>query len=369
MKDWSEIVRQGKKEDFNFPGRMDGTNISVILDTEFFEAYNDPLHIKHDTAANVYWSCIRGLLSTGEPGFSVDIGDNEGENCRNACCEITSRDDSDMCNLGSINLAKIASKEELHEVVKLGTAFLLCGTLYSKLPIENMYRIREKNRRLGLGLMGMHEWLLKRGKRYEKDSELEEWLRVYECSGAFANYYADKLGISRPIATRAVAPTGTISIVAETTSGIEPIFATAQKRRYLDGNTWKASYIVDPTAKRLIEEGADPSLIEDALSLAEDVERRMIFQAWVQGFVDHGISSTINLPPWGSSLNNESTVTQFGNRLLKYLPHLRGITAYPDGSRDGQPLVRVPYEEAIAHTDVEFVDGSEANCKGGVCGS
>jgi ribonucleoside-diphosphate reductase alpha chain len=166
-----------------------------------------------------------------------------------------------------------------------------------------------------------------------------------------------------------IAPTGTISIIAETTSGIEPIFATALKRRYLDGKDWKAQYIVDPTAQRLISSGISPDLVEDSMTLAEDVERRMQFQAWLQGYVDHGISSTINLPAWGSSLNNEGNVTRFGHTLLKYLPSLRGITAYPDGSRDGQPLVKAPYSEAIKHVGVEFVDGSESNCKGGVCGA
>src|SRR5581483_5307596 len=247
MKEWSDIVKQGKKQDFNFPAPMDGTNISVILDDEFFEAYYDEAHPKSDRAHDVYWKCIGNMLRTGEPGFSVDIGENAGENLRNACTEVCSRDDSDMCNLGSINLARISSLTEFVETVELGTAFLLCGTLYSKLPLEGMYRIRERNRRLGLGLMGVHEWLLQRGSKYGPSDELGQWMDAYLMSGAFANRYSDKLGISRPIATRSIAPTGTISIVAETTSGIEPIFATALKRRYLEGKVWKAQYIVDAT--------------------------------------------------------------------------------------------------------------------------
>jgi ribonucleoside-diphosphate reductase alpha chain len=216
--------------------------------------------------------------------------------------------------------------------------------------------------------MGCHEWMLKRGYRYGEVDELAAWMRSYTMSGAFANRWADKLGVSRPIATRSIAPTGTISIVAETTSGVEPIFATALKRRYLDGNTWRAQYIVDPTARRLIASGVDPALIEDSLTLAEDVERRVSFQVWLQAKVDQGISSTLNIPPWGSSINNEGTVTRFGSILLKYLPQLRGITAYPDGARDGQPLVKVPYNEAIGKEGVIFEDSSEANCPSGVCG-
>lgn len=369
IKDWSEDIKRLKLQDFNFPGPLDGTNISVILDDDFFDAYYSPDHQDHYLSHDVYWQTVRSMLVSGEPGLSVDIGQNEGEHLRNACCEVTSRDDSDMCNLGSINLARVESIEELHDLVDASTAFLLCGTLYSTLPVKEMYKVREKNRRLGLGLMGVHEWLLTRGKRYGVDADLEKWLNVYSMSGSFANRYADKLGVSRPVATRSIAPTGTISMVAETTSGIEPIPAVAYKRRYLDGTTWKAQYKIDSTAQRLIASGVRPDMIEDSLTLAQDVERRMVFQAWMQKFVDHGISSTINLPPWGTALNNEGKVTQFGNILLQQLPLLRGITAYPDGSRGGQPITRVPYEEAISMEGVEFVDNSEQTCSSGVCAS
>lgn len=381
-KDWPDAVKMLKEEDFNFPADLDMTNISVILDDEFFEAYSTPgwsktyrhesySHtVSHEWAHDVYWASVRNMLKTGEPGFSVDIGENCGENLRNACTEVSSRDNGDMCNLASINMARVNSPEQFHECVEVTTAFLLCGTLMSRLPVEYMYRVRERNRRLGLGLMGMHEWMLQRGQRYGPSDELADWMAVYALSGAIANRWADRLGISRPVATRSIAPTGTISIVAETTSGIEPLPYVAYKRRYLDGKTWKAQYVVDSHARRLVEAGVDPDLIEDSVTLAEDVERRMSFQAWLQRHVDHGISSTINLPAWGSSLNNESTVTKFGNTLLRYLPELRGITAYPDGARPGQPLTKHPYWDAISREGVEFVDsGEEAGaCKNGVCG-
>jgi ribonucleoside-diphosphate reductase alpha chain len=372
MKNWSEAIHQLRKEDFNFPAPMNGTNISVILDDEFFDAYEDGTHPKHDLAHSVYWTVIPSMLKTGEPGFSVDVGENSGECARNACTEITSKDNRDICNLGSINLARISDKEELREVVELGTVFLLCGTLMGELPIPEMYKVREKNRRLGLGLMGVHEWLLRRDYTYNYNQELKEWLDVYKTSSIYANATADQFGISRPVATRSIAPTGTISIVAETTSGIEPLFAAAYKRRYLDGTTWKAQYVIDKGAKRLIEQGVDPEQIEDAMTLAEDYERRIQFQSWCQSMVDHGISSTINLPTWGSSINNESTVQAFGEKLFKYLPSLRGITTYPNGARGGQPLNRVPYTEAIKHIGTELVEEKETgdeSCFGGTCSS
>lgn len=308
MKDWPELVRKGKKEDFNFPARMDMTNISVILDDDFFAAISDPrwnrcyqlgrdtFTVSHRWAVQVYDMAVRGMMETGEPGFSVDIGPNSGENLRNACTEVTSRDDEDCCNLASLSMPRFSSKEEFADAVSLSTAFLLCGTLYSKLPIPGMHKVREKNRRLGLGLMGMHEWMLQRGIQYGVNDEMAKWLDAYCTSQSEAYFYADRLGVSRPVATRAVAPTGTISIVAETTSGIEPIPACAYLRRYLDGKVWKSQFVIDSTIRRLVEKyNVDPDLVEDAHRLAHDVERRIKFQAWVQKKVDHAISSTVNL--------------------------------------------------------------------------
>lgn len=367
LKDWPEMVSDAKRHDFNFPATMDGTNISVILDDAFFTAYQ----AGDKQAHNVYDQSISHMLRTGEPGFSIDVGDNEGEHLRNPCCEVVSRDHMDICNLGSINLPLIESIDELAEVVNLATGFLICGTLYSKLPMEGMYRIREKTRRLGLGLMGFHEWLLKRGKQYGPDDELESWLKVYASSGSMSHLWSDRLGISRPVATRAIAPNGTISIVAETTGGIEPIFAPALKRRYLVGKTWKYQFIVDATAKRIIESNhIDPDSIEDAYTLAEVPERRLKFQSWVQQYVDQGISSTINLPEYSG---DEASDKSFGQKVMKELPYLRGLTVYPDGARGGQPLVRCNYREAVDQLGTEFSEeseiGNELVCRGGVCGA
>ena len=372
LKDWSETVKQEKEKNFNFPATMDMTNISVLLDDEFFEAYHDEKHEQHTLAQSAYWSTVRHMLETGEPGFSIDTGRNSRETLRNACTEVTSADDSDVCNLGSINMARIESLEEMERVVELGTAFLLAGTVYSDIPFAGVDKVRNKNRRLGLGLMGLHEWLLVHGKKYGPDEELGKYLEVYAKSGQLVRPYAKKWELSQPIKTRAIAPNGTIGIVAETTTGVEPIFCAAYKRRYLKGQVWNFQYVVDPTAKRLLDSGVQLELIEDAYDLANDVERRVSFQSWVQGYVDHSISSTINLPRWGGVLNNESRVRDFGNMLVKYLPKLRGITVYPDGARAGQPLNPVPLAEAIREEGHVYEESGTTVCdisKGGVCGS
>jgi ribonucleoside-diphosphate reductase alpha chain len=372
IKNWSDDVKRLKAKDFNFPATLDGTNISVQLDDEFFEAYHDEKHVLHSQANSVYWATVKQMLTTAEPGFSVDTGVNANESLRNACTEVTSRDDSDICNLGSINLARIESLSEMARITELATAFLLAGTVYSDVPYSKVDQIRSKNRRLGLGLMGIHEWLLLNGKPYGPDSDLEEYLKVYANSGKYAAKYADKWDLSEPVKTRAIAPTGSIGIIAETTTGIEPIFCVAYKRRYLKHTTWHYQYVIDPTAKRLIEEkGVNPDLIEDAYALSNNVERRVAMQAWTQKYVDHAISSTINLPQWGSEQNNDNTIRDFGNMLIKYLPDLRGITTYPDGARDGQPLTPVKYATASKQLGEVFVEQADiCDITGkGTCGS
>lgn len=371
MKNWSSTIREQKLHNFDFPGTLDGTNISVGLDDRFFEAYHDETHADHSWAREVYWLVIRQMLETAEPGFSVDTGANAGEVLRNACTEVASADDSDICNLGSINLARIHSTAEMRRVVELATLFLLAGTVYSDVPYPKVASIRNKNRRLGLGLMGLHEWLLLRDKPYGEHPDLVPYLEEYAQSTRLARSYADTWGLSQPIKTRAIAPTGTIGIVAETTTGIEPVFCTAYQRRYKSGNSTHYQYVLDPTAKRLVDLGISPHRIEDAHMLAGDVRRRIAFQAWVQRWVDHGISSTVNLPAWGTVMNNEDSVEAFGLMLIDHLPQLRGVTAYPDNARGGQPLVPVSYWEAanaVGHVFIEQVDVCDLS-KGGACGA
>lgn len=505
IKDWSDLIKGAKEDDFNFPAPLDGTNISVGLDDEFFKAYAKEDHPLHSHALSVYWDVIAQMLRTAEPGFTVDVGANKKETLRNApvcagtmvltgkgyrdvkdlvgmptsvwtgkqfapdvvfretnpaakvvkvtmsngraircdpshpflvdiqsgdvtleikripagqlrsgdilhvsmppnwiegvrgsfetkvlavqddgvepvycadvkveehtfqaegviisnCAEVASEDDSDVCNLGSINLSRVSSLEEMTRLVELGTAFLLAGSVYSDVPYAKVDVVRTKNRRLGLGLMGLHEWLLRHGKTYGPDPDLQKYLEVYATSTEVARRWAEKWDLSPPLKTRSVAPNGTVSIVSETTSGIEPIFCAAYKRRYLKGDVWHYQYVVDPTAKRLIDGGVAPEQIEDAYTLAEAPERRVAFQAWIQKYVDHAISSTINLPEWGSPQNNQATVQAFGTMLLEYLPKLRGITCYPDGARGGQPLTPVRYQTAVKHLGEVFIEQAD----------
>jgi len=207
-KNWSSTIKSLKETDFNFPAPLDMTNISVNYDDAAL--YGTSTNKEGSLTDNaVFMQNVRQAMETGEPGFSFNFGDKQNETLRNACTEVTSEDDSDVCNLGSVNLGNVRTLDEFRSVVSLASKFLVCGTLRADLPYEKVYKVREKNRRLGLGLMGIHEWLLQRGQKYEVTPELKQWLEVYEQeSEKAANEHCDRFFISRPVAYRAIAPTG-----------------------------------------------------------------------------------------------------------------------------------------------------------------
>ena len=360
IKNWTPEQKAAKEADFNAPAPLDMMNVSLNYDDAWLKDKNNPVFIEN----------VKQAMMTGEPGFSFNFGDKQNETLRNACCEVVSEDDSDVCNLSSVNMSRIESVEEFKDVVHLVTKFLVCGLERAELPYQKVYDVREKNSRLGLGLMGMHEWLLKRGHKYEVTDELKQWLKVYRNeSDHTSKDFCNELYRVIPKGVRAIAPTGTISILAGTTSGVEPVYSVAFKRRYLtDGTRWKHEFVVDGTAQILIEMGIKPNKIESAVDLAQDPERRIKFQHDVQAYVDQAISSTINLPAWDTEHNNADLIPQYVGWIQRYASGLRGLTVYPDGARGGQPITSVPYEEAINKRGVVYEDNSEEQCLSGVCG-
>ncbi len=379
-KNWHDIIIKGaytaegkpftmadaKKHDFEFDAPLDMMNVSLNYDDAWLR---NPM-------SETFQSNVRQAVLTGEPGFSFNFGEKQNETLRNACTEVTSEDDSDVCNLGSVNLANINTLEEFKDVVYLASKFLVCGLIRADLPYEKVKEVRQKNSRLGLGLMGVHEWMLKHGHKYEVTDEFKEWLQVWKDeSERGANEHCDRLFLSRPKGYRAVAPTGSISMLAGTTSGVEPVFAKAYLRRYIEeGNKWKAQYMVDATAQALTELGINPDKIETAYDLSatlKGLDRRMSVQSEIQQYTDHSISSTINL---GS--NMDWSIEKLCHLICKHtkeryennLAYLRGLTFYPDGARGGQPIKEVSWEEALKKRNLIIEDNSEEQCLSGVCG-
>jgi len=360
-KNWSREVQLAKAVNFNYPAPLDMTNISVCLDDSFLEQPN--LALFHKIVRQMCWN--------GEPGLAFNFGASLMEVCRNACTEFISQHDSDVCNLGSLNLSRIHTLKEFRHVTRLAAKFLVCGSLKSELPYQKCRDVRRDHRKIGLGLMGVHEWLLARGYNYQVVPELHTWLKAYkDYSEDGANALTDNIGLPRLERYRAVAPSGTISILAGTSSGMEPLFSLAAYRRYLEGSRWRAQYYVDPTAEYIVKHyDIDPNTIETAYKLASRPEQRIKFQADLQDYVDMGISSTLNLPEWGSMHNNEDTVGGLAMLIRQYMPRLRGITAYPNNGRAGQTLTEVPMDEAQAKAGVVYDAQSavDQQCKSGVC--
>ena len=266
LKDWPEQLRAIKEKDFTFPMPMELTNISVNYDKPFFEAKD-----KGDEYANRLWLAnCKQAFSKAEPGFAFNYA-NANDSLRNACTEVTSEDDSDKCNLGTIWMNRHDSLEEFSETCRLATAFLICGGIYSDLPTDKIREVGDKNNRIGVGLGGMHEWLMVKGYGYEVTREMHNWLECYANeTDKYAKHYADELGVARPVGVRAIAPTGTIGIIAETTTGIEPLFCKSYKRRYFvadgEGGTsgkWNHQYVVDRVVSRILAKGGKLEDIQD----------------------------------------------------------------------------------------------------------
>jgi ribonucleoside-diphosphate reductase alpha chain len=364
-KNYSEALKTAKLADLTFPLPMELTNISVIYDTLFFIAIENPEHPKHEWAKKVWLNNCKQAFSTAEPGMSFNFR-KDNESLRNACTEVVSEDDSDKCNLGTLWLNRMKNKNDLAESTKYATLFLLCGGIYSDVPTDRIREIGLRNNRIGLGLGGIHEWLMAKGHDYEVTPELHKLLSIYEQESDSAAFMgAKQLGVSVPKGVRAIAPTGTIGIISESTTGIEPLFCKAYKRRYFKEGKWMYQYVVDGSVERLIDQGIKIENIKDSGDLT--FKQRVKFQADVQNYVDMSISSTCNMDSWGSPSNNEGNYEKNAATLLKYAKRLRGFTVYPDGARGGQPLTRCGLEEALADEGKVFEE-QENTCLNGVCG-
>lgn len=226
--------------------------------------------------------------------------------------------------------------------------------------------------RLGLGVMGLHNWLLNRGYDYNWNDDLYSLFDTFLDSCTYgAQDAVNQYGFNEFVSLIAQAPTGSISRLAGGISGgIEPIYSGAYKWRYQSNGIRKEQTIIDPYVLQLVKEGiVNPyEPFKDALSLAtpDGFRERVYMQSMIQRFTDNAISSTINLPKWGSEGNNESTLEYYRYVLLTYLPKLRGITVYPDGCRSGQPLTPISIIDALNETGL--IEGTEySNCSNGLC--
>lgn len=283
----------------------------------------------------------------------------------------------ESCNLGSINLSLMVRDgridfDRLSYVVRTATRFLDNVIEVNKYPIEAIEKMTKGNRKIGLGVMGFADMLIKLGVQYDsfdalnlaeqimnfinRESKIES-AKLAEERGEFPNFKGsiyDKPGFKplRNATTTTIAPTGTISIIAGTSSGIEPLFAIAYVRNVMDNTKLyetnplflkiakEEGFYSEEIIAKIVEEGSAqevegiPQRVRKIFRTAHDIspEWHIRMQAAFQKYVDNAVSKTVNLP---HSATQEDVKDIY---LLAYKLGCKGVTVYRDGSREDQVL-------------------------------
>ncbi|OGU12460.1 MAG: ribonucleoside-diphosphate reductase, adenosylcobalamin-dependent, partial [Geobacteraceae bacterium GWC2_58_44] len=306
----------------------------------------------------------------------------------------------ESCNLGSINLGKFALQgrvnwDRLKEVVHLAVHFLDNVIEVNNYPLKQIDEMTRSNRKIGLGVMGWADMLIMLGIPYDSDQALTLGEQVMQfinveghaasralakTRGAFPNFKGstyDRPGAEpiRNATVTTIAPTGTISIIANASSGVEPLFAVSYVRQVMDKNILvEVNPLFEKTAKtqgfyseelmqRIAEHGtihgisAIPEEIQELFVTAHDItpEVHISMQAAFQRHTDNAVSKTVNFP-------NDATMEDVEKVYrLAYQSNLKGVTIYRDGSRDEQVLsVGSKKEEAVLAAPPVHVEDKRA---------
>jgi len=388
------------------------SNISVLLTHEFMDAvendedfdlhYEDRVY-KTIKAKDLWNRIIEHAHASAEPGllFWDTMRDyHNAEYCSplvstNPCAE-QPLPDGGCCNLGAVNLDRFVDEngnfmiDEFKETVALGTRFLDNVVDYNmnRHALENQKQNATNDRRVGLGILGLGDMLVRMGIKYDSEDALQTIDQImkifrdtaYETSvelaqekGSFPNF--DWKGFSKskfvknlPKAIRdkirtkgirnstitTVAPTGSGAIVSRVTSGIEPIFAISYKRRVKKndgyGRTFDEYKVFHPVIGQLF--GGDEDLPDYVVSSHNiDPYFRVKMQGVIQNYIDSSISSTVNLA-------EDITVDTIADiYITAYKAGLKGITVYREGSREGILLTEKPEKQPVeAKTQTETLD-------------
>jgi ribonucleoside-diphosphate reductase alpha chain len=410
----TDVIKQGGKRrganmgilQFDHPDIMDfimskdsentilsNFNISVGMTDEFFEKLDadDYIDLRNPRSgktvnrikARTMWeTIINKAWQTADPGL-IFLDEINRKNPVRHIADIEATNPCgeqpllpyESCNLGSINLSKFVKDgevdyERLREVIRLSTRFLDDVVDANKFPVDKIEEMTRKTRKIGLGYMGFADMLLMLGIPYNSGAALEmgekvmsflqeeshmESERLAEERFVFPGWYGStyqEQGIKmRNSTTTTIAPTGTISIIANCSSSIEPLFALAFVRHVLNGqelmevnnhfeNVLKAKNIYSEDLMHevartgnLHEIDLDPEIKRVFVTAHEiEPEWHVLMQATFQRYCDSGVSKTINLP---SDASPDDIAKAY--RLAKDL-HCKGITVYRDQSKVQQVL-------------------------------
>lgn len=376
----------------NDNSKINNFNISVAITDAFMQAVEkdsdfnlvnprDGEVARTIRARDLFAKIVEGAWLNGEPGI-VFIDKINGDNptpqfpieSTNPCSE-AHLPPYDSCNLGSINLERFVDKDGvdwdgLRDTVHTAVRFLDNVIEMNNYPLKEIEEMSHGNRRIGLGVMGFADMLIQLGITYDSEEGLafaermmkfiddEAWeasRALAEERGVFANYEGSRHEARgdrvRNATVTTIAPTGTISIIAGCSGGIEPLFAVAFMRRQADMElpdvnpefvrlAKERGFYSEELMKKVAEHGSVRGIPE----VPEDVRRVWVtshditsgwhvrMQAAFQKYTSMGISKTINLP-------NEATSKDVEDAYLQaYHLNCKGIAVYRDGSRDAQVL-------------------------------
>ncbi len=392
-------------------------NISVGLTEKFMQAverdeeydlYNPRDKKKCGTmnARKVYQRIVNQAWENGEPGIifldrlnrdnpTPHVGEIESTNP----CGEQPLLPYESCNLGSINLGRFIKDgaidwTRLKEVIHSAVHFLDNVIEANKYPLQQIHDMTHANRKIGLGVMGWADMLIMLGIPYNSDEAVKLGTKLMQFineeghaasrelgqqRGAFPNFKGsifDKKGAlpQRNATVTTIAPTGTISIIAGASSGVEPLFAVCFQRRQLDTIMYETNPLFEKIAKergfwseevlRSISEnhgsvqGIDeiPADVQRAFITAHDIspEDHIQMQAAFQYHTDNAVSKTVNFP-------NTATIEEVEQvYMLAYKTGCKGVTIYRDGSRDEQVLSTAKKEEKAAVASVPVEDEKHA---------
>lgn len=285
-------------------------------------------------AKKVFDSIVKMAWKNGEPGIIfIDTINKyhpwgEIESC-NPCGEQPLLP-FESCNLGSINLSNMVDGIEidyfkLENTIKTAVHFLNNIIDINKYPLPEIEKITKQNRKIGLGVMGFADMLIKLGIKYDsvKAEDLAKKIMCFinKKSHEFSKELCERRNIPVNMTRMTIAPTGTLSIIANCSSGIEPLYSLDTIKTVMDN---------DVLEERTIYKDVDKSLLRTAHDI--DPMWHLKIQAAFQKYTDNAISKTINL-------KKDATEEDVRKVYLKaYEWGCKGVTVYRDGSRENQVL-------------------------------